>query len=31
MEALVEAAAFYLRLHDFEMEQILESRLMSPE
>jgi glutamate formiminotransferase len=31
MEALIDAARFYLRLHDFDPEQILESRLMSSE
>ncbi len=31
MEALIDAARFYLRLHDFEPKQILESRLMSSE
>jgi glutamate formiminotransferase len=31
MEALVDAASFYLRLHDFDTEQILEARLMSSE
>lgn len=31
MEALVDAAAFYLRLHGFDREQILESRIMSSE
>lgn len=31
MEALIDAAAFYLRLDGFNTEQILESRLMSSE
>lgn len=31
MEALIDAASFYLRLHDFDTDQILESRLMSSE
>lgn len=31
MEALVDAARFYLRLQDFEPDQILESKLMSSE
>jgi glutamate formiminotransferase len=31
MEALLDAAAFYLRLHSFDTQQVLESRLMSSE
>jgi glutamate formiminotransferase len=31
MEALIDAAAFYLRLHGFNRDQILESRIMSSE
>jgi glutamate formiminotransferase len=31
MEALIDAAAFYLRLHGFDRDQILESRIMSSE
>ncbi len=29
LDALVDAARFYLRLHDFEIDQVLESRLMA--
>ncbi len=28
MEALIDTASYYLRLEDFSMDQVLESRLM---